>query len=74
MNATSMTPIQLRVRELREARGWSQAELARRADVRPATLSNIETRQTKGIDFETLEKLAKALGCDPGYLIVKKGK
>ena len=73
MNATSMTPIQLRVRELREARGWSQAELARRADVRPATLSNIETEQTKGIDFETLEKLAAALGCDPGYLIVKKG-
>lgn len=74
MNATSMTPIQLRVRELREARGWSQAELARRADVRPATLSNIETGQTKGIDFETLEKLAAALRCDPGYLIVKKGK
>ena len=74
MNTTSMTPIQLRVRELREARGWSQAELARRADVRAATLSNIETGQTKGIDFETLEKLAKALGCDPGYLIVKKGK
>ena len=74
MNATSMTPIQLRVRELREARGWSQAELARRTDVRPATLSNIETGQTKGIGFDTLEKLAKALGCDPGYLIVKKGK
>ncbi len=64
----------LRVRELREARGWSQRELARRAGVRQATLSAIENEQTSGIDFETLERLAKALEVDPGYLIVKKGR
>lgn len=60
--------------ELREARGWSQRELARRARVRQATLSAIEAGQTTGIDFETLERLAKALDVDPGYLIVKKGR
>ena len=70
----SMTPITLRVKELRDAKEWSQAELAEKAGIRRATLSAIETNQTKGIDFETLECLAKALGCDPGYLIVKKGK
>ena len=69
-----MTPVVLRVRELREARGWSQRELARRAGVRQATLSAIENEQTSGIDFETLERLAKALEVDPGYLIVKKGR
>ena len=69
-----MTPITLRVKELRDAKEWSQAELAEKAGIRRATLSAIETNQTKGIDFETLECLAKALGCDPGYLSVKKGK
>ena len=59
---------------LREYSLWSQRELARRADVRQATLSAIENAQTSGIDFETLERLAKALEVDPGYLIVKKGR
>ena len=68
-----MTPITLRVKELREAKGWSQAELADKAGIRRATVSAIESNQTTGIDFETLERMAKALGCDPGYLIVKKG-
>ena len=69
-----MSPIVLRVRELREAKGWSQRDLARRAKVRQATVSAIEAGQTKGIDFVTLERLAKALAVDPGYLIVKKGR
>ncbi len=67
-----MTPLHFRIKELREAQGLSQVELARLAGIRPATLSRIETGKTTGIDFDTLEKLAKALGCDPGYLIVKK--
>lgn len=69
-----MTPITLRVRELREARGWSQAELARQAGIRPSTLSAIENGQTNGVDFKTLEKLAGALEVDPGYLIVRRAK
>ncbi len=69
-----VTPIMLRIEELRAARNWSQAELARRSGVPQATVSRIEARKTAGISFDTLEKLAKALGCDPGYLIVKKGR
>ena len=69
-----MTPIMLRIEELRTARNWSQAELARRSGIPQATISRIEARKTAGISFETLEKLARGLGCDPGYLIVKKGK
>jgi putative transcriptional regulator len=69
-----MTPIRLRVRELRDAKGWSQVELAERAGVRRATVSAIENDQTTGIDFDTLEKLAKALEVDPGYLIVKRAR
>jgi transcriptional regulator with XRE-family HTH domain len=65
-------PLTFRVRELREAKGWSQAELARRAGLRPATLSAIETNQTTGIDLTTLDALAMALGVEAGFLIVSQ--
>ena len=67
-----MTPIMLRIEELRAARNWSQAELARRSGIPQATISRIEARKTAGISFDTLEKLAYALGCDPGFLIVRE--
>jgi len=68
----SMSPITLRIRELRVARGWSQAELARRAGIQRVTVTLIEGHRTKGVDFETLEKLSRALEVDPGYLIVRR--
>ena len=67
-----MTPIHLgRVRELRTAKGWTQLELAERAGIRRASLTAIETGKTKGIDFDTLESLATALGVSPGMLIAE---
>ena len=69
MATTAVTPIRLRVREIREAQGLSQAALAERAGIRPATLSAIETGQTKGIDFDTLERLARALNIPAQVLI-----
>lgn len=69
-----MTPVNLRVRELREARGWSQSELAGRAGVSRLTVINIESGKSKGVDFSTLEGLAKALGVDAGYLVVTTPK
>lgn len=68
-----MTPLTLRIRELREVKDWSQAELARRSGVDQAIISRLERGETQSINLPNLEKLAKALGCDPGYLIVKKG-
>lgn len=61
----------LRVRELREARGWSQRELAARAGVRQATVNAIERHTTSGIEFSVLEGLADALGVDPALLIAR---
>ncbi len=69
-----MTPLSLRIREIRQVKGWTQTELARRAGIRRATVNRIENARVKAIDLDVLEKLAKALGCDPGYLIVKKRK
>jgi len=67
-----MTPITLRIEDLRKAQGWSQSELARRSGVPQPTISRIESGKTSAVDFTVLEKLSNALGCDPGYLIVKK--
>lgn len=65
-----MTPITLRVRELRTAKGWSQAELARRAKVRRAMLSELEAGKRRRIDLAILERLSTALGVDPALLLV----
>lgn len=65
-------PLAFRVRELREAKGMTQAELARRSGLRPATLSAIETNQTTGIDLATLEAIARELEVEPGFLIIRE--
>ncbi len=69
-----MTPVRLRVRELRKAKGLSGAELARRAKVRPSTLSAIENNQTTGIAFDVLDRIATALGVDAAMLVVHTGR
>ena len=62
-------PVTLRLKELREVNGWSQAELARRADVNQAIISRLESGVTQSVSFRNLEKLALAVGCSPGYLV-----
>lgn len=75
MSATAyaqwMSPLALRVRELREALGLTQAELAERAGVRRATVNRIENARVTSIDLEVLEKLASALRVEPGFIIVR---
>ena len=65
--------IRLVLRELLDAKGWSQLELARRARLRPATIHALYHNRVTGIDFETLGRLSEALGVEPGDL-VKSGK
>ena len=75
MSATAyaawMSPLELRVRELREALGLTQAELAERAGIRRATVNRIENARVMAIDLEVLEKLASALRVEPGFIIVR---
>jgi transcriptional regulator with XRE-family HTH domain len=68
-----MAPLRLRVRELREALGLSQVQLAEQTGIRRATLIAIEQGRTSRVDFEVLEKLGRALGVAPGLLIVETG-
>src|SRR5215211_4117375 len=50
-------------------RMWTQARLAREADVSPATVSGIETGKIGRPHFGTLEKLAQALRMAPEELL-----
>jgi transcriptional regulator with XRE-family HTH domain len=69
-----MLPIAKRLEELRTERGLTQAELADKAGVRRATVSDWENEQRKRPVFDVLEKLAKALGVEPGDLLAKRGR
>ncbi len=66
-----VSPLGLRVRELRKALGLTQAELAERACVRRATVNRIENARVTAIDLEVLEKLADVLGVEPGFIIIR---
>lgn len=69
-----MSPLRIRVRELRETLGLTQAELAERAGIRRATVNRIENARVTAIDLGVLESLAQALGVEPGFLIIRDAK
>jgi putative transcriptional regulator len=73
-----MSPTRLRIRELRAARGWSQLQLADLAGTRKATLSEMETGKVRRVRLDTIDRLCRALGVQPGELLAwvpeKKGK
>jgi transcriptional regulator with XRE-family HTH domain len=58
-----------RVRALRQGRGWSQADLARRADVSQGAVQGLEAR-TKSPTLRTLDAVARALGVAPHALLL----
>lgn len=62
-----------RLRELRMERGWSQAELARRAGVSQPTISTYETNPKTEYRAHVLFKIAAALQVSPEYLRTGRG-
>jgi DNA-binding Xre family transcriptional regulator len=56
-----VTPITVRLRELREARGLSQEGLAELAGVPHAAISELESARKPRLDRGILERLARAL-------------
>jgi transcriptional regulator with XRE-family HTH domain len=66
----AMTPIHLQIRPLREAKGYSQAELARRSGVPQSTISRLEAGEVGTINLAHLEKLADALAVNASALIL----
>jgi transcriptional regulator with XRE-family HTH domain len=58
-----------RIARLREAKGWSQAELARRLGVTRASVHQWENDSSPNIRPVNLLALADILGTDPYYLV-----
>ena len=69
-----MTPLRVQIKELRQAKGWTQQELADQAKVTRATVNRLENGRQTLIDLDVLERLAGALGVTPGLLITTDGR
>ena len=63
-----MTPLVLRLKQLRKAAGLTQAQLAEMVGVYQGTISDHERGKATRIDLSLIERLAEALGVEPGEL------
>jgi len=59
------------VRRLRESKGWSQEDLAEKANLHRTYVSGIE-RGVRNPSLTVLFKLAEGLGVEPGILLNRK--
>lgn len=62
-----------RIKDARIRAGLSQAELARRCDVSPSLLCNLENGKIKSLRHSTLLQMAKILGKSPEWLTFGNG-
>ena len=64
MESKQNNKLGIKIKELRTKTGFSQDELARKADVAYTTLTKIETGVIKSPSVFVVEKIAKALKVD----------
>jgi transcriptional regulator with XRE-family HTH domain len=57
------------IRQLREGKGWSQLQLARRSRVDQGYISRLEAGTKKNPSLAVLKKLAKTLDVEVGGLL-----
>jgi putative transcriptional regulator len=62
-------PIIINIDVMLAKRKMQSKELADILDITPANLSILKTGKAKGIRFDTLEAICKALNCQPGDII-----
>ncbi|HJE26485.1 helix-turn-helix domain-containing protein [Limosilactobacillus pontis] len=55
-------------------RKMTSKELAQRIGITPANLSILKTGKARGIRFETLDKICRALNCQPGDILEYQGE
>ncbi|MEV0616225.1 helix-turn-helix transcriptional regulator [Nonomuraea sp. NPDC050404] len=61
--------IRVRLDELLKERGMTLTELSHRVEITVVNLSILKNGHAKAIRFSTLERLCRALGCQPGDLL-----
>ena len=50
---------------------WTQADLARKTGIRPATINDLYHEMAERISFEQLDLICEALGCEVSDLVVR---
>jgi transcriptional regulator with XRE-family HTH domain len=58
-----------RIQQLREKRGWTQTELATKAQIKQPVISRLESQVQDSVSSEALKRLARVLGVTADYLI-----
>ncbi len=66
-----MTYLGTRVKTLRDAKKWTQQELAAESGISVTTISRYENERVTMFSAKVLDRLASALDVDPGLLLVK---
>lgn len=61
--------IEVKLKELLSSRGMSPDRLVDAANITRPTVNSLLAGTSKRIEFETLEKLCRALKCEPGDII-----
>ncbi len=67
-----MTPVMIKLLEQRKSAGLSQEKLAEMVGMAQADISRIETGKTSAISLDVLDRLCKALKCEPGDILVRE--
>ena len=65
-------PIVVNLDVMMAKRKMSSGELAEKIGISPANLSILKTGKAKAIRFSTMEKICKALDCQPGDIVEYK--
>lgn len=67
MNTQALQELGNRIREKRKALGWTQEELASKADIDRSYIGGVE-RGERNLTFSVLCEICSALGCDVAAL------
>jgi putative transcriptional regulator len=63
--------VEIRLKQVREARSISQYELAQKTGMSPQNVQKLEQGRAKGVQFDTLDALCEALNCKIEELLVR---
>ena len=64
-----VSPIVMKLRELREQAGLTQVELAKAVGVDQTYISRLELNKRHAVGFDVLARLCTGLKCQPGDLL-----
>ena len=62
--------VKVMLKQVRESKGFSQNDLARRVDMTSQYIQKIEQGRSMSIPYETLDKFCRELNCQVGDILV----